>query len=97
LALVEWLTNVVAYSYEDEAEHRIRVRLTREDDCVRVEVQDDGRRFNPLEHPPTDISIPLAEKPIGGLGIHMIRHLMDSVHYKRRGGKNVLTMTKRAR
>ena len=97
LALVEWVTNIVSYGYEDSAEHLVRVRLTREEDGVRVEVEDDGRMFNPLEYPPVDTSLPLAEKPVGGLGIHMIRSLMDSMEYTRRGEKNVLTMTKRAK
>lgn len=95
-ALVEWVTNVISYAYADAGEHWITIRLEGEAGRARMEVADDGREFNPLERPPVDTSLPLEARPIGGLGIHMIRQMMDAVEYRRENGRNILTMTKRA-
>lgn len=94
LALEEHLTNVLAYAYDDAAPHEIVVRLTLETHRLQIEVEDDGLPFNPLSRTPVDISPPLEEKPIGGLGIHLIRRFMDEVDYRREEGKNILRMRK---
>ena len=95
LALEEHVTNVMAYAYEDAAPHDIRIRLRVENQSLQIEVEDDGVAYNPLSRPPVDTSVPLEEKPIGGLGVHLIRSLMDEVDYRREAGKNVLRMMKR--
>lgn len=95
LSLVEWLTNIISYAYDDSHERWICVRFSLPPGAVRVEVEDDGREFNPLSLPPADTSRPLSERPIGGLGVHMIRELMDTLEYRRQNGRNILTMTKR--
>jgi anti-sigma regulatory factor (Ser/Thr protein kinase) len=73
------------------------VRLRRTGDSVAVEVEDDGRPFDPLQVPPPDLTLSLEQRPIGGLGIHLIRNLMDEVSYARRDGRNVLKMAKHLR
>ena len=95
LALEEHLTNIISYGFSDAAEHPIRLRLALLDDEIRVEVEDEGRPFNPLKHPAPDTSIPLEAKPIGGLGIHLMRKMMDALEYSRREGRNILVMKKR--
>ena len=95
LALEEHLTNVLAYAYGDANPHEIVVRLTLEGSWFQLEVEDDGRPFNPLSLAPVDTSLPLSEKPLGGLGIHLIRSLMDEAVYRREGEKNVLRLRKR--
>ena len=95
LALEEHLANVMSYAYEDGALHEIRIRLALEKEQMQIEVEDDGRPYDPLSRPPVDTSVPLQEKPIGGLGIHLIRSLMDEVDYRREAGKNILRMRKR--
>jgi anti-sigma regulatory factor (Ser/Thr protein kinase) len=95
LSLVEWITNIISYAYEDAGEHWITVRFLAGDDQARAVVEDDGREFNPLTRPPVDTTAPLETRAIGGLGIHMIRQLMDAVEYRRENGRNALTMTKR--
>ena len=95
LALEEHLTNVIAYAYDDHASHDILVRLTLGKQQMVIEVEDDGHLFNPLLRPLVDTSLPLAEKVIGGLGVHLIRKLMDEVDYRREAGKNVLRMRKK--
>ncbi len=94
-ALVEWITNVIAYAYDDDREHWIEIRFLTDQSQARVEVEDDGREFNPLTRPPVDTTVPLEQRAVGGLGIHMVRHMMDSVEYRRNAGRNILTMTRR--
>ena len=94
LALDEWLTNVISYGYEDGDPHTIRVCLQREPAGVALEVEDDGRPFDPLSVAPPDLDRPLEERPIGGLGIHLVRKVMDRLAYERRGDKNIFKMWK---
>ena len=95
LALEEHLTNVMNYAYEDARTHEILVRLEVDSAFFMIEVQDDGRPFNPLEVPPVDTTLPLDQRPIGGLGIHLIRSFMDEVRYERRANRNILRLRKR--
>jgi serine/threonine-protein kinase RsbW/sigma-B regulation protein RsbU (phosphoserine phosphatase) len=97
LALEEIIANVIAYGFEDDTEHHIRVSLFLEPGELRAEVEDDGKSFNPLEAPPPDTEQPLTERAVGGLGIHLVRHLMDEIVYRRRGGRNVLVLRKQLR
>ena len=98
LALDELLTNVVSYGYADNAEHEIVVRLTIAPPdggrCIEVTIEDDARPFNPLEALAPDVDAPVAERPIGGLGIYLVRRVMDDLEYRRERGKNVLVMRK---
>ena len=94
VALDEAVSNAINHGYEAGAPGEIAVRLRRDADRVEVEVEDDGRPFDPLQAPPPDLSLPLERRPIGGLGIHLIRNLMDEVSYARIGGRNVLKMVK---
>ena len=95
LALEEIITNIISYGYTGEREHEIRVRLRVQPQEVTVQVEDDGEAFNPLEAPVPDVTRPLEERPVGGLGIHLVRTLMDGLEYKRQGNTNLLTMTKK--
>jgi serine/threonine-protein kinase RsbW len=97
LGLTEALTNIMAYAYPDEAEHEIRIRLRAEGDAVSMEVEDDGLPFDPLkaERPPSPASLDAA--PIGGLGIHLIRSMLDECDYARESGRNRLTMRAKRR
>ncbi len=89
LALEEILTNVISHAYDDNDEHQIMVRLFLEQGQLKVEVEDDGRPFNPLEAPEPDLNKSLEERSIGGLGIHFVRKLMDELEYRRKEGKNL--------
>jgi anti-sigma regulatory factor (Ser/Thr protein kinase) len=95
LALEEHLTNIRNYAYENGSRHSIRVRLEVESGYLTVEVEDDGKAFDPLQVPPANTSLPLEKKPVGGLGVHLIRKFMDDVHYRREADKNILRMRKR--
>lgn len=98
LALEEVVTNVIRHGYDDGQEHPIEVTLSADfSGAVRLVVRDQGKPFNPLDAPVPDTSAPLDRRPAGGLGIHLVRHVMDEIRYERSGDCNVLTMTKQAR
>jgi phosphoserine phosphatase RsbU/P len=97
LVLEEIVTNIISYGYTDSREHEIRVRLGIESAQVRVEVEDDGKPFNPLEAPEADTTNPLEDRAVGGLGIHLVRTLTDGLEYRRHGGRNLLVMRKQLR
>ena len=86
LAVEEHLTNILKHGFENESEHQIRVQVLAAPTELRIEVEDDGRPFDPLEHSAPDLSQPLDKRPIGGMGIHMIRKSMDRVEYRRADG-----------
>ena len=94
-ALEEHLTNVMTYGYEDDSPHKILVRLGIARDALQIEVEDDGKPFNPLEQPKPDLAIPLVDRPIGGLGIFLIRQFMDELNYRRKADHNIFQMRKR--
>jgi serine/threonine-protein kinase RsbW len=95
LALEEMLSNVMLHGYSDGMEHEITITLDRDGGALRVSIEDDGVAFNPLEAPAADLSGPLERRPIGGLGIFLVRNLMDELEYARRSDRNLLVMTKR--
>ena len=93
LALEELGVNIVNYS---GATGEIEISLASDDETVTIEIADNGRPFNPLTELDTpDVSAPLGERPIGGLGVHLVRSLMDELSYSRENGMNRLAMTKR--
>jgi anti-sigma regulatory factor (Ser/Thr protein kinase) len=95
LSLEEHLTNVMSYGFDDAHTHEILVRLEIVNGEFQIEVEDDGKAFNPLEYPEPNLSLPLSERPLGGLGIHLIRSFMDELGYRREGERNVFQMRKR--
>lgn len=92
LALDEVITNIVRYAHDDGQQHPIFVRLALDEHVLTAEVEDDGRPFNPLDVPAPDIGACLDDRPIGRLGIHIVRSVMTSVEYRRDGARNVLTL-----
>lgn len=94
LALDEIVTNIISYGYTDDENHEIEIELILLDGVLTVKVEDDAKAFNPLDQPEPDTDIPLEEKKIGGLGIHLIKNLMDELEYIRVNDKNVFVMKK---
>jgi serine/threonine-protein kinase RsbW len=95
LALDEIISNVIRYGWKDRGEHQLCVRLSLLKDKVRVEVEDDAAPFNPLEVLAPDLDRPLDERPVGGLGIHLVWHVVDGLDYQRLDRKNLLVMKKK--
>ena len=94
LALEELVTNIISYGYPDTGEHVITVSLDVDGADLHVRLEDDAKAFNPLEKETPDLDAPIEERGIGGLGVHLVRELMDDVRYERVGARNVLSMRK---
>jgi serine/threonine-protein kinase RsbW len=95
LSLHEHVTNVMTHGFGDRRSHELSVHLRLQGGAVEAEVLDDGPSFNPLERPPVDTRVPLDDKPLGGLGVHLIRKLTDELEYRRENDRNILVMRKR--
>ena len=94
LSLDEIVSNVIRHGY-DHDRHEILVHLALDDGQMTVVVEDEGRAFNPLEVPTPDFDRTIEERGIGGLGIHIVRHMVDHLDYRREGNRNILTLMKR--
>ena len=94
LVLDEVVANIIAHAYDDAGEHQIRVTLALDGADLTIRVDDDGRPFDPLDAPPPDLDLPLEDRPVGGLGIHIVRSVMDAVEHRRDNNRNVLIMRK---
>jgi anti-sigma regulatory factor (Ser/Thr protein kinase) len=95
LAIEELVTNCIKYGYQDANGHTIDFLLSVGEGVLSLEVVDDGNPFNPLDAPRPDLSLPPEKRPIGGLGLHLLRELADEMRYERRDGTNRLSLTKR--
>jgi serine/threonine-protein kinase RsbW len=91
LALDETLTNTVSYAYPDGGRHSIAVRIEHRAGYLTATVSDDGAPFDPLSQAAPDIHASVERRKVGGLGIHLVRSLMEAVAYRRRGDRNELT------
>ena len=94
LALEEVVTNVILYAYPDKKDQDIRIDMNYGNKQLTIVITDKGTPFNLLEMKEPDITLPPEERPIGGLGIYLVKQLMTEVTYSRSSGKNILTMTK---
>jgi sigma-B regulation protein RsbU (phosphoserine phosphatase) len=94
LALDDLLNNIISYAYDDRARSEMDVVASAEADRLVITISDSGRPFNPLGMNAPDVQASLQEREIGGLGIHLVRNVMDEVDYSRRAGSNVVTVTK---
>jgi Anti-sigma regulatory factor (Ser/Thr protein kinase) len=95
LCLEELVTNVIFYGYEDQKEHLIDVSLNLVDGVLILQIIDDGKEFDPTDLPAPNLDIPLEERKIGGLGVHLVRNYVDSMEYKRDGRQNELIIRKK--
>ncbi len=96
LVLEELIVNIVNYGHDDDASHEIEIALTSAADALTIEIADDGRAFNPLsESLEPNLEIGLEDRPVGGIGLHLVRAMVDDLHYRREHGRNHLTLIKR--
>ena len=94
LGLDELFTNIISYGFEDDSEHQIKFSLAKEKETLVVQVEDDGKPFNPLEAACTEVPPDLDSVNIGGLGIHLVKKMMDVIDYQRVKGKNRIILKK---
>ena len=96
LSLDELITNIVSYGYRDSDEHEIRVTMTEQSGSLVVVLEDDGMAFDPFtDAPEPDLEAGVEERPIGGLGVYLVKTLMDEVAYERLDGRNRITLIQR--
>lgn len=95
MALDDLLANIISYGYEDNTHHLINIKCSLVKDSVVTVITDDGLPFNPLtvKEPETDASV--EERKIGGLGIFLVKNVIDETYYKRYVDKNVITLVKK--
>ena len=95
LVLEEVIINIINYGHDDGL-HQIDISLMSEADSLTIRIADDGRAFDPLsEAPRPDVEAEIEDRPVGGLGIHLVKTLMDEAHYRREQDRNYLTLVKR--
>lgn len=94
LVLEEAVANVILYAYSKEEQQDIILTVEESDKNLIFVLTDNGKEFDPTQAPDADITLSAEERQIGGLGIFLIRQIMDKVEYQRIEGKNVLTLGK---
>ena len=95
LVIEELGLNIINHAYGGD-EGELEIIIASEDDALTIEIIDRGPPFNLLKDAPLpDVAAPLEERPIGGLGIHLVKTMMDELDYKRERDKNHLIITKR--
>ena len=91
----EIFTNIASYAYPGGSGNvTVAVEFVAATQSLRIIFSDSGTAFNPLEISAPDTSSALSERKIGGLGMFLVKKMMDSVEYCRQDGKNILTLTK---
>lgn len=94
LVLEEAVVNVINYAYPKNESQEISLSAQKIDDNLYFVLTDSGKEFDPTQVPDADISLSAEDRQIGGLGIFLIRQIMNKVEYQRIDGKNVLTLKK---
>ena len=95
LVLEELLVNIIKYGQSDGI-NGFDITLTSEPDRLTIEVVDEGKPFDPVKDaPPPVLTGSLEDRPVGGLGLHMVRSLVDELSYKRKRGKNHVALVAR--
>ena len=94
LVLEEAVSNVILYAYPKEEHQTISLIARKKDNQLIFVLTDSGKEFDPTQAPDADITLSAEDRPIGGLGIFLIRQIMNTVEYQRIEGKNILTLGK---
>ena len=94
LVIEEAVSNIIFYAFADNEKHEIKISISLNIDKLLIEIADNGLPFNPMLQQEPDITLPLKERPVGGLGIFLITQIMDEVSYVRQKNQNILTLNK---
>lgn len=93
-ACEEIIVNVMNYAYTS-GDGDLEIAFAEGGDLITITFTDNGKPFNPLCKPDADIELPAGQREVGGLGILMVKKLMDDVHYQYKNSQNILTITKK--
>jgi sigma-B regulation protein RsbU (phosphoserine phosphatase) len=94
MVLDDMLTNIISYAYQDDEQHDIGVQILLKENSLVIIFIDDGLPFNPFQADAPETQLSIEERDVGGLGIHLVREMMDSVSYQRKAEQNIVTLTK---
>lgn len=94
VALEELVINAIRHGECEPKKDAIRLAIRKSGDEVSAVFSDTGIGFNPLDAPAPDLTKGLQDRPVGGLGIHLVRHLIPSIRYERSGNRNYLYLKK---
>ncbi|MFY7958618.1 MAG: ATP-binding protein [Elsteraceae bacterium] len=95
LIVEEWLTNLVNHGCVEGRTHLASMTLTNLGATVRIRLEDDCAAFDPTALPSPSLDVDLEQRGIGGLGVHLIRSLVEQFSYERRGDKNIWELIRR--
>jgi len=96
LVLDELCTNIMSYAYDDDREHWIGIRAERRGGMLRVEISDDGRPFDVTAAAAgADVPRSLEDRPVGGLGLQLVRRYVSGIEYRRENGRNITVIEKK--
>ena len=94
LALEEAVVNVMSYAYPEGTTGYVDIDINTVDHRMCIIISDSGKPFDPTTKEEVDITLSAEQRPIGGLGIHLVRNIMDEVAYERKDNRNILTLKK---
>lgn len=94
LALDELITNTITHGYRGDGNRSIEVEIKRDRKSLHATLTDDASPFNPFETNPPDVNLPLEERKVGGLGVFLVRQLMDDFSYSLQDGRNCVRLRK---
>lgn len=94
LVVEEIVVNIVSYAYPVGKDGEVTIDVNKTPTAIEISFSDRGVPFNPLEKEDPDTTLSAEERPIGGLGIFLVKQMMDSVSYRYEDGRNILTTTK---
>ena len=92
LVLEELVTNAIHHGYPEGGEHEMSIGLRMDGNVIEMRLEDDGHPFDPTRAEEADTKSSIADRAIGGLGIHLVKNLVHEMAYARRQGRNVLTL-----
>lgn len=95
LALEEAVVNVMTYGYPEGTKGYVDISAQSDDSSLTFVISDSGKPFDPTTKGDVDTTLPAEKRAIGGLGIHLVKQLMDSIHYEYKDGHNILTLKKK--
>jgi anti-sigma regulatory factor (Ser/Thr protein kinase) len=90
----EALTNIILYGFDDKNIHAIEICFKKTGDELTISIIDDGHEYDPTLKADPDITLSVEDRPVGGLGILLIKKIMNKVEYHRKENKNYLILTK---